>query len=174
LAFPEDTDYKPIESRQSKGSSIMQLESLALLALLLQLGLGILAIMYATPGFLSLIIFATLLGIVPLSDLATFGYMIAWAILPIAGILQLRAGYKFYKRTPNTITSAKQINILAIVLFGTDTIISAFEGLLLPYPEVALYLAANIFLVYLLSVKKVQDGLNPGVYIQSEYQLYNG
>ena len=174
MAFPEDTDYTAPRVQSLQGSSIMQFQSSTLLSLILQIGLGILAITYALPAAISMILIASLFGINPLTNIATFGYMIAWATLPIVGVFQIRAGYRFYKRRPDTINFAKQIDIVAIILFGVDTIISASENLLIPYPEVALYLAANILLVILLNMQSIRDELEPKNDAQSTYQFYDG
>jgi len=172
LAFPDDSDQSPTWTKPSKGSSIMQMESSTLFALILQFGLGILAITYAVPGFVAMVMLGSILEINLFSDLLTTGYLIVWAILPIIGVLQIWTGYKFYKRVPDTLSRAKLFDIIAIALFGVDIVISAYESLLFPYPEVMMYFGANILLLILLNMKSVQDELEPRDYTQSGYQFY--
>ena len=92
LAFPDDSDQSSTWTKPPQGSSIMQLESSTLFALILQIGVGILAIIYAVPGLIGLVAFASILQINLLSDLSTTGYLIVWAILPVIGVLQIWTG----------------------------------------------------------------------------------
>ncbi len=174
MAFPEDTDYPPTRTVEPKGSSIMQLESSTLFALILQIGVGILAIIYAVPGFFAMVALGSILGFNLFSDLLTTGYLIVWAILPFIGFLQIWTGYRFYKRIPDTLSRAKLFDVIAVALFGIDIVISAYESLLFPYPEVIMYFAANILLLILLNMKSVQDELEQRDHTQSGYQFYNG
>jgi hypothetical protein len=174
MAFPEDTDYEAAKVESLKVTSVMDLQSSTLLTLILQIGLGILAITYALPAFITAILLASLLGVNQFVEITTLGYMVAWALLPIVGLLQIRAGYRFYKRESGTLNSAMQIDIVAIILFGIDVIISAYQNLLIPYPEVIVYLVANIVLVILLNIRTIRDELEPMNYHPSTYQLYNG
>lgn len=173
MAFPEDSDQSSW-TKPPQGSSLMQLESLTLFALILQFGVGILALMYALPGFFVMVAFGPILGFNPLTDLTTTGYFIVWGILPVIGILQIWTGYRFYKRIPETLSRAKLFDVIAIALFGIDIIISAYESLLFPFPQVIIYCAANILLLVLLNMKSVQDELAPRSYTQSGYQYFSG
>jgi hypothetical protein len=171
MAFPEDTDFTTPSFQPAKGSSITQLGSLTLLTLILQIGIGVLVILYALPSFITtLILFPLFVEAMPVISL--WGYLIVWGILPIVGLLQLRAGYRFYKRKPDTINEAKIVNIAAMLLLGIDTVISAFEGNLLAYPEVALYFAVTIVLFIFLNMETIKNELEGSVSRQSEYPFY--
>ena len=78
--------------------------------------------------------------------------MIVWGILPIVGIVQVYFGYRLYKKIPETIGKAIIIDVFAIILFGIDIVISFFEGILIPYPDVIGYFGVNILLVILLNM----------------------
>jgi uncharacterized paraquat-inducible protein A len=72
-----------------------------------------------------------------------------------------KAGYRFYKKQPNITTIAKQIDTIAIVLFGIDYVLLAF---LMPFFlvfQVPVYLVFNIILVILLSMQRIRDELSP-------------
>jgi hypothetical protein len=171
MAFPEDTDFTAPSYRQSRGSIIAELSTLALFTLILQIGIGILVILYALPAFLATILLLPLLeDAIPTMSL--WGYLIVWAILPIVGVLQLRAGYKLYKRRPNTVDGAKIVNIAAMLLLGIDTVISALEGSLLAYPEVAMYFTIAVVVFILLNMSSIRDELEPDDYQKPMQSFY--
>ena len=147
--IPEDDSY---ESRPQYASPLMNYDSASLFTLILQFISGIAALYYALPSFFTLMLFFSLI-----TDLSTQIFLIVWGILPIVGIVQVYCGYRLYKKKPETIGKAIIIDVFAILLFGIDIVISAFEGLLIPYPEVIAYFGMNIVLVILLNMASVRS-----------------
>ena len=168
MAFPEDTGYSPAGPKAVRKSSITELESSTLFALILQIGGGFLALYYALP---SLILTPLLLAVIPgiVSQSAYYGFLIVWMLLSIMAVLQIYAGYKLYKMVPNAISRAMKIDVIVIILYGIDAFISALENILIAYPTVLVYLAANVLLVYLLNLHSVQSELGGSEQTQSEY-----
>lgn len=162
--IPKDDSY---ESRPQYASPLMNFDSATLFALLLQFVVGIAALYYALPSFFTGLLFLSLI-----TDLSTQIFMLVWGILPIVGIVQIYFGYHLYKKKPKTIGKAIITNIFAILLFGIDIVISAFEGLLIPYPEVILYFGMNFLLVILLNMASVRTQFESlsGSYQSESYQ----
>ena len=173
MAFPEDTDYSPAGPKAVRKSSITELESSTLFALILQIGGGVLTLYYALP---SVILTPFLLGVFPEieSQSAYYGFLVVWTLLSIMAVLQIYVGYKLYKMVPDTISRAIHIDVIVIILYGINAFISAYENILIAYPTVLVYLAANVLLVYLLNLQSVRNELGGSEQIQSEFQSHNG
>lgn len=173
MAFPEDTDYPTNGTKAVRSSPIAELSSSTLFTLMLQFIVGIIALIYALPGITFAIIAFTIISwTLPLSSY--YVYLIIWMLLSIVGVFQIHAGYKLYKMIPETIGSAIRFGICAIILFGIDVVISAYENILLPYPEVIMYLVANILLVVLLLSESVRKELDAPDTDQSQYWIHSG
>ncbi len=173
MAFPEDTDYPLPGPEAVRKRSITEYESSTLLALMLQIGLGALALLYALPNVISApTLFPVLSEFITMSSF--YVYLVVWALLSIMGVLQLHAGYKLYKMIPGTISRVIWIDVTVIVLFGVDALISAYENILIAAPAVLVYLAANVVLVVLLNLQSVRNELGGSEQPQSEYQSYSG
>ncbi len=173
MAFPEDTNYFPAGPKAVRRSSITELESSTLFALILQIGGGVLALYYALP---SVILAPFLSGVFPwiVSQSSYYGFLVVWALLSIMAVLQIYLGYKLYKMVPDTISRAIRIDVVVIILYGIDAFISAYENILIAYPTVLIYLAANVLLVYLLNLQSVRNELGGSEKLESEYQSYSG
>ena len=163
--IPEDDSY---ESQPQYASPLMNYDSASLFALALQVIAGISALYYALPSFITGLLFFSLI-----TTFSTQIFMIVWGILPIVGIVQVYIGYRLYKKKPETIGKAIIIDVFAILLFGIDIVISFFEGLLIPYPEVIAYFGMNIVLVILLNMVSIRSQFESqrGSH-QSEYYQY--
>lgn len=172
LEFPEDSDSTAYGSRARESVPITQLKSSTLLTILLQLGIGLLVMLYCVPSFLATIL---VFSVFPdtMTIISLWIYMVVWALLSVVCVFQIRAGYRFYKRRPDTLFEARMINIAAMLLLGIDTIISAFEGSLLAYPDVAVYFAANVVLFALLSQQSIIDELESESRSQYGYTSYD-
>ncbi|MFW9795058.1 MAG: hypothetical protein ACFFEE_12190, partial [Candidatus Thorarchaeota archaeon] len=76
MAWPEDDEpYQP--QKPQYASPLMKYDTYSLFALVLQFGIGVIAIYYALPGFIT-----TILLISYVADLNTQIFMIVWGILP--------------------------------------------------------------------------------------------
>ncbi|MFW9870011.1 MAG: hypothetical protein ACFFFO_12875 [Candidatus Thorarchaeota archaeon] len=147
----EDEPYEP---QPQYASPLMNFETMTLFTVVLQIIAGLVALYYAVPGFITILLFASYIV-----DLSTQIYTIVWGILPIIGIMQLYFGYRLYKKKSGTVGKALIIDMIAMLLFGIDIVISAFEGLLIPYPEVIGYFAMNVALLVLLNMGSVRKDL---------------
>ncbi|MFW9927160.1 MAG: hypothetical protein ACFFDM_10390 [Candidatus Thorarchaeota archaeon] len=147
-------DDGPYEPQPQYASPLMNFQSMTLLTVVLQFIAGVVALYYALPGFITILLILSYI-----TDISTQIYMIVWGILPIVGIVQIYFGYRLYKKEAGTIGKALIADAIAVVLFGVDIVISAFEGLLFPYPEVIGYFAMNVVLLILLNMTSVRNDL---------------
>ena len=133
----------------------MNYDSGALFALVLQFGVGFVALYYALIGFIFAVLFSTIF----IWTSSTLVFIVVWGILSIVGIVQSYFGYRLYKRIPGAIRTAIIVNVVAVILYGIDIVASVIDNILLPYPEVLLYFGLNVLLVILLNMSSVRNQL---------------
>jgi len=158
LAFPED-DESYGQPRPQYAAPLMNFSSVALLALILQIGAGIIALNYTAPG---IVLYITLSSAIAWESYE-LAFISVWSCLLVVGIIQIYFGYRLYKKTPGIFSRVFTINILAVALYGVDIVISFFNNLLFPYPDVIVYFGVNILLVILLNMSSIRDQLAPEI-----------
>ena len=132
---------------QGHSSPLMQFESSALFAMVLQIGTGVITLITFGP---SLFIVLPLLSTVPRGPVNPIGFYSLIALIPTS-LVQLYYGYRLYKRMPSTVTISIGSDLLAFTLYLVNLVSSIVTGTLSSLPQMYIgFIGINLVAVILL------------------------
>lgn len=142
----DEPDSQP-RSYQSTGSPLMQFESSAMFAMLLQLGAGIITLITFGP---SMFLLLPLLFAVPGGPVNPIGVFSIIALVPTS-LVQIYYGYRLYKKIPSTVTISIILDLLAFALYLASLVSSIVTDTLPSLPQMYIaFIGINLVAVILL------------------------
>ncbi|MFW9788168.1 MAG: hypothetical protein ACFFE2_12110 [Candidatus Thorarchaeota archaeon] len=113
-------------------SPLMQFESSALFAMILQIAAGAITILMFGPA---LIILLPLFSLMPEGPVNPVGFYSLLLLIPIS-IVQLYMGYRLFKKIPNTVTISVISDLLAFALYVASLVSSIMTDTLASSPQI--------------------------------------
>ena len=163
LSMAIDEPNSQPRSYQSSGSPLMQFESSAMFAMLLQIGAGVITLMTFGP---SIFIVLPLLSSVPGGPVNPIGFYSLIALVPTS-LVQIYYGYRLYKRIPSTVTISIILDLLAFALYLASLVSSIVTDTLTSLPQMYIaFIGINLVAVILLLTPSARNTFEGSKWVQ--------
>jgi hypothetical protein len=132
---------------QGHSSPLMQFESSALFAMLLQIGAGVMTLLTFGPSILIVLPMLSAVSGGPVNPIGIYSLI---ALVPLS-LVQIYFGYRLYKRIPSTVTISIISDLLAFALYLANLVSSIVTDTLSSLPQMYIgFIGINLAAVILL------------------------